>query len=272
LALAAISFWSLRPYLEQAAIGPEASVLLATHATPAETEALRNSLARLATVASTRFFPRDAALADLAARTPADREAIDQLSANPLPDAVVVTFRPGAAPEAIESAAATMRKMPRVDAVELDLGWYRKYRALLRLVVPGAGFLGTAFLIHAVGWMLVAVTLSAPIDPARVQLLWLLGADDRMIRRTPVAAGALTALVAAALALAMTRAGWVWLDSELASIARLYAAQVRLQWPAPIWLAAFLGAAALAGASIGSVRARARLRAIRVESAPSSGS
>ncbi len=207
LGLAAISFWSLRPYVARAAIGPEASVLLAAHAPAAETEALRNSLEQLGTVASARFLSRDAALADLAARTPSDREAIDQLAVNPLPDAIVVTFRPWAAPDAIESTAAAIRKMPRVDAVELDVGWYRKVRALLRLVVPGAGFLGAAFLVHAVGWMLVAVTLSAPIDSGRVQLLWLLGADDRMIRRTPVAAGALTALVAAAVALLVTRAG-----------------------------------------------------------------
>jgi cell division transport system permease protein len=271
LGLAAISFWSLRPYVARAAIGPEASVLLAAHAPAAETEALRNSLEQLGTVASARFLSRDAALADLAARTPSDREAIDQLAVNPLPDAIVVTFRPWAAPDAIESTAAAIRKMPRVDAVELDVGWYRKVRALLRLVVPGAGFLGAAFLVHAVGWMLVAVTLSAPIDSGRVQLLWLLGADDRMIRRTPVAAGALTALVAAAVALLVTRAGWVWLDSELASIARLYAAQVRLRWPAPSWVAGFLGVATLAGALIGSVRARARLRAIRTGAAASTG-
>jgi cell division transport system permease protein len=255
----------------RAAIGLEASVLLAAHAPAAETEALRNSLEQLGTVASARFLSRDAALADLAARTPSDREAIDQLAVNPLPDAIVVTFRPWAAPDAIESTAAAIRKMPRVDAVELDVGWYRKVRALLRLVVPGAGFLGAAFLVHAVGWMLVAVTLSAPIDSGRVQLLWLLGADDRMIRRTPVAAGALTALVAAAVALLVTRAGWVWLDSELASIARLYAAQVRLRWPAPSWVAGFLGVATLAGALIGSVRARARLRAIRTGAAASTG-
>jgi cell division protein FtsX len=159
--------------------------------------------------------------------------------------------------------------MPRVEAVELDVGWYRKFRASLRLVLAGAGFLGAAFLVHAVGWMLVAVTLSAPIGSGRVQLLGLLGADDRMIRRTPVAAGALTALVAAAVALAIARAGWVWLNSELGPVARLYAAQVRLQWPAPSWLAGFLGAAALAGALIGSVRARARLRAIRADAAAS---
>jgi cell division protein FtsX len=265
LLLAAIAIWSLRPYAGRVLIAPQASVMLAASTSSAEADALRRSLAQLAAVASTRFVARDAALADLASRAAADRQAIEQLATNPLPDAVVVTFSADASVDAIESAAAVIGKMPHVDAVELDVGWYRKLRALLRLAVVGAGFLGAAFVLHAVGWLLVAVTLSAPIDSGRVQLLWLLGADDRAVRRTPVAAGALTALVAAALALLVARAGWVWLDTQLVSIMRLYSAQVRLQWPAPNWLAGFVAAATLTGALVGSIRARLGLRAIRAE-------
>jgi cell division transport system permease protein len=267
--LAAISFWSLRPLAEQISIAPEATVVLAAGAGPTEAEALRASLSQLPAIAATRFVPREAALAQIAARTPADRDAIGQLAANPLPDVLVVTFRPQASPDSIEATAAAIRKLARVDGVEVDAGWYRKLRALAGPGVAVCVVAMAAIAVQAVAWLLVAVAVSAPIDARRAQLLWQLGVDDRGVRRAPVAAATLTALAVVAVALAAARAGWRWLDSQLGSIARLYASPARLQWPDPAWLAAFALAMLMAGAVIGSIRARARLRAIRADLASS---
>jgi cell division transport system permease protein len=263
--LAAISFWSLSPLAEQVSIAPEATVALASGVAASEADALRASLSLLPAVGATRFVSRDAALAQIAARTPADRDAIGQLAGNPLPDVLVVTFRPQADPDAIDATAAAIRKMARVDGVEIDLGWYRKFRALARLGAVVAVVVLAAIAIQAVGWLLVAVAVSAPIDARRVQLLWQLGVDDRGVRGVPVAAAALTALAAAVVALAAARAGWRWLNGELGSIARMYASPARLLWPDPAWLAGFALVALVAGATIGSIRARARLRKIRME-------
>jgi cell division transport system permease protein len=261
--LLAIATWSLRPLIEQGSIAPEATVMLAASASPAEVDALRTTLSLLPTVATVRFVSRDAALAQIASRTPADRDAIGQLAANPLPDAVVLKFRPDVTPDAIEATAAAVRKMARVDGVELDLGWYRKLRAVIRVgaAVSMAGM--AALTVHAAGWLLVAVVVSAPIDARRTQLLWLLGADDRAVRRAPVAAAALTALAVAAVALVAARAGWLWLGRELEAVGRLYASSVRLQWPPPTWLAEFTLGVLTVGLLIGSIRARVRLRAVR---------
>jgi len=186
LLLAAIAIWSLRPYAGRVLIAPQASVMLAASTSSAEADALRRSLAQLAAVASTRFVARDAALADLASRAAADRQAIEQLATNPLLDAVVVTFSADASVDAIESAAAVIGKMPHVDAVELDVGWYRASFERCcgwRWSVPGSSVSAFCCCMRWAG-LLVAVTLSAPIDSGRVQLLWLLGADDRAVRRT----------------------------------------------------------------------------------------
>jgi cell division protein FtsX len=263
--LVAIACWSLRPLVEQGPIAPQATVMVAGGANPAEVDALRNSLSLLPSVAATRFVSHDAALAQIASRTPADRDAIGQLAANPLPDVIVLTFRSNSAPDAIESTAGVIRKMAHVDAVELDLGWYRKFRALARVGVAVSLAAIAALVVHAAGWLAVAVTVSAPIDARRAQLLWLLGADDRGVRRAPVAAAALTALAVTAIALLAARAGWMWLDRELGSLGRLYLSAVRLQWPPSAWLAGFGLGTLAAGVLIGSARARARLRAIRRE-------
>ena len=261
--LVAIALWSLGPLAQQASIAPEATVTLAAGAAAAEVDALRTALQQLPAVAATRFVSRDAALAQIAARAPADREAIGQLAANPLPDVVVVTFRPDVVPDAIESTAAAVRKMAHVDAVEVDVGWYRKLRAIARLGAAVAAAAVGALAVHAAGWLIVAVTASAPIDAQRVRLLWLLGADDRSVRRGPVAAAALTALAVAGVALVASRAGGRWLNGELGSLERMYASPVQLQWPPPTWQAGFAVAVLAIGILIGSVRARARLRTIR---------
>jgi cell division transport system permease protein len=261
--LVAIAGWSLRPLVEQSSVAPEVTVVLAAGANPADVDALRNALSLLPAVAAARYVPRDAALAQIAARTPADRDAIGRLIANPLPDVVVLSFRSDTSPDAIESAAAAIKKMARVDAVDVDLGWYRKLWALARIGVAGSVVVAGALLVHAAGWLTVAVALSGPIDARRARLLWLLGADDRAVRRTPVTAGALSALAVAAIALVSARAGWQWLNQELTSVGRLYASAVRLQWPPEQWLAGFALAVLAIGLLIGSVRARLRLRTIR---------
>ena len=265
--LVAIAGWSLRPLVEQSSVAPEVTVVLTAGANPAEVDALRSSLSLLPTVAATKFVSHDAALAQIASRTPADRDAIGQLAANPLPDVIVLTFRSNSAPDAIESTAGAIRKMAHVDAVELDLGWYRKFWALARVGVAVSLAAIAALVVHAAGWLAVAVAVSAPIDARRAQLLWLLGADDRGVRRAPVAAAALTAVAVAAVALVAARVGWLWLDRELGSVGQLYAAAFRLRWPAPAWLAAFVAAMSVAGTVIGSIRARLRLQAIRAGAA-----
>src|SRR6267378_8622874 len=165
--LVAIACWSLRPLVEQGPIAPQATVIVAGGANPAEVDALRNSLSLLPTVAATKFVSHDAALAQIASRTPADRDAIGQLAANPLPDVIVLTFRSNSAPDAVEFTAGAIRKMAHVDAVELDLGWYRKFWALARVGVAVSLAAIAALVVHAAGWLAVALTVSAPIDARR---------------------------------------------------------------------------------------------------------
>jgi cell division transport system permease protein len=261
--LVALIGWNLRPLLDQSSIAPEATVVVASATTAAETDALRSALSLLPAVAAARFVARDAALAQIASRTPADRDAIGQLAANPLPDVVVLSFRADASPAVIDSTAAVIKKMARVDGVELDLGWYRKLWAVAGIGATGLSALAVALLVHAASWLVVAVAVSSPMDPRRVQLLWMLGADDRAVRRAPVAAAALTGLTVAVIALVSVRTGWQWLDRELVSLKRLIVATPSLHWPPTPWVAGFVAATLLAGALIGSIRARLVLRAIR---------
>ena len=256
LLLTAVTVWSLRPLAERSSIAPEATVVLTSGTSSAQIDSLRSAISALAPIAATRFVSSEEALARMAARSVADRDAIGQLAANPLPDSVVLSFRTGASPEAVDSAAAAVRKMPRVESVELDSSWYRKLWALAKIGTTGLLVLGAVLLAQAAAWLAVAVVISGPVDPHGVQLLRLLGADERAVRRGPVAAAATTALIVAALALVSARIGWQWLQGRVVSIGRLYGATAELQWPDPIWLTGFAVALLLAALLLGSFRAR----------------
>jgi cell division protein FtsX len=260
LLLAAAGAQVLRPWIDQGGLPVHATVMLA--AGVADSDALRKSMARLPVVASVSFVSRDAALARLAARSAADRDAIAQLAVNPLPDSYVVEFRADVEAADIESAATAMRKMPRVDGVQLDLGWYRKLRSTLRLAAGGALALAALVAINAFGWLLAVIALCARIDERQVRLLNLLGADQRTLRKPAVVAGALSAFVAAAAAIALARLAWTWLEPRTADLAVQYAQPLRVPWPDPQWLVLGTLVLGLSGAVLASIAAGARLGAI----------
>jgi len=256
LLLTAVMAWSLRPTAERISIAPEATVVLSSGTTAAQVDSLRNALSALAQIAATRFVSSEKALAQVAARSAANRDAIGQLVANPLPDTVVLSFRTGTSPEAVDSTAAAIRKMARVDSVELDSNWYRKLWAMAAIGTVALVALGAALLAQAAAWLTVAIVVSGPVDPHGVQLMRLLGADERAVRRGPVAAAAITSLIVAALALVLARVGWQWLQVRVGSVGRLYGTTVELQWPDPAWLIAFAVALLVVGLVLGSLRAR----------------
>ncbi len=262
IVLAAIVGFSARGLLEQGGIAAQASVLIAANASRPDADALRASLLRLEPVTSATFVSRDAALAQIAARSAADREAIGQLAANPLPDAFTVMFRADAPADLIEACAGTMRKLPHVDAVQLDLSWYRKLRAGLRVARLGTEALLALSLASALGWWMVALALCVRIDAAEVALLRLLGADDRLIRRPAFVAGALTGFAVSLVALCAARFAWIWLDAEVSALAGLYSSTLHLLWPEPPVLAVGAAAMVVASALLAAVGARGGLRAV----------
>jgi cell division protein FtsX len=260
--LGAAAVFGMRPMLEHGGLPVQATALIAAGAGSSEIDALRASLSRIDMVASAAFVSRDAALAQLAARSAADREAIAQLGANPLPDAFVVTFRPDASAEAVDLAAAAIRRLPHVDGVQLDLSWYRKFRAALRLARLGSMALLAFVGISAVGWLLVALSLCIRLDAAQVLLLQLLGAEDRLIRRPVVIAGSITAAACGLVAAGTARFAWIWIDREASGLAALYSSSFRLPWPDLDLLGLSMLALGIGGALLASIGARIRLAAV----------
>jgi cell division transport system permease protein len=112
--------------------------------------------------------------------------ALDALTENPLPAAIVV--RPQLPEASGRTAAVTamveeLRTVPGVDQVQLDTDWVRRFEALLgalrRTVAIAAAVLAVAVL------MIVGNTIRLDIDTRRaeIEVMKLVGGSDAFVRR-----------------------------------------------------------------------------------------
>ncbi len=267
LLLGALAAWRLLPLEVPPWMRAQALVLAGGAEGETDLAATRAALRQVAAVASAEFIGRDAALAELAQRPGLANLGLRELRPNPLPDAFVVVFAPGAAPEVVEAAVVELGKARGVESVHYQADAYRRAVALARLAGRLLALLGAALGGAALLGLALAATLRVRLDPAEIRLLQVLGADPAALRRPYVYAGALTLLAAAGLALWITRAAGEPLDALMGELARQYgfhwSAQVLPPWAG----AAFCLAFALLGALLASAAARVAVRAARADPA-----
>jgi cell division transport system permease protein len=194
---------------------------------------------------------RESALAELARRSGLSGP-LGELKANPLPDVLVVTLANGTPPATIDATAATIRKLPRVDIVQLDSAWFRKLAAIGRTGLIAGSFVGGILLLLVALILIGAVRLLASASSDETRLLRLVGADEGFVSRPYVYIGGLTLMFSAVLAIgAVALILWA-LNPELTELARLYAAQFGLPMlPIPVLVGAVV-IALLVGLFLGS--------------------
>lgn len=205
-------------------------------------------------VKSARLIAREETLARMKASEGLG-DVIEALPKNPFPDAFVITPADDA-PQAMEQLAAELRKLPKIEHVQLDSDWVRRLDALLRI-----GRTAVLLLMLLLGAGLVAVTfntirLQVLSGRAEIEVSRLLGATDAFIRRPFQYHGALLGLLGGLVAWLLVAGTTLWLAAPVAEVASLYRSGFVLQpLSATDSLALLAGAAALGwlGASL-SVR------------------
>lgn len=205
-------------------------------------------------VKSARLIAREETLARMKASEGLG-DVIEALPKNPFPDAFLVTPA-DERPEAMDQLAAELRKLPKIEHVQLDSDWVRRLDALLKI-----GRTGVLLLVLLLGAGLVAVTfntirLQVLSGRAEIEVSRLLGATDAFIRRPFQYHGALLGLLGGLVAWLLVAGITLWLAAPVAEVARLYSSGFVLQpLSATDSIALLAGAAALGwlGASL-SVR------------------
>ena len=196
-------------------------------------------------IKSAQLIPREATLARMKASEGLG-DVIDALPGNPFPDAFVVTPTDDA-PAAMDALADELRKLPKVEHVQLDSDWARRLDALLRV-----GRTGVVLLALLLGVGLVAITfntirLQVMASRAEIELSRLLGATDAFVRRPFHYFGVLLGLLGGGLAWLIVAAATLWLDEPIGELARLYSLDFALRPLALVDSLALLVAAAALG-------------------------
>lgn len=250
----------------QAVPGPllpaaEMSAFVAPGLAQAETKALAGKLGALDGVAAVRFVSRAEAWSEMQKRSK-ELQALPEARFNTLPDVFVVQFSPGVAAATVEAAVAAASKLPRVDSVQADLGWYRRLSTVMRFgsVVLQASLALGALLLAVV--LLGCVSAVATPDTGELRVLDQIGADRDFARRPFVYAGALALGLAALLALGLAAGVRALTTAPMKDLGQAFGFDLVLVLPPWPLAVSFVAAALLAGAVFAYVFAgRAVVRA-----------
>jgi cell division transport system permease protein len=210
-----------------AAPTPQISLFMSLDASRAAANEVEARLKNNPSVKAARFVPREATLARMKSAEGLG-EVIEMLPKNPFPDAFVIDPA-NDAPAAMEALAGELRKLPRVEHVQLDSAWVRRLDALLKL-----GRTGVALLTLLLGVGLVAITfntirLQVLTQRAEIEVSRLLGATDAYIRRPFHYFGILQGLLGGAVAWAIVWLATLWLAGPIGDLAQLYSLDFALR-------------------------------------------
>lgn len=205
---------------------PQISLFMSLDAPRAASEDIGARLQKHPGVRAVRFVPREDTLARM--RTSEGLgDVIDILTKNPFPDAFVIDPSDDS-PAAMEALAKDLKRLPRVEHVQLDSAWVRRLDALLKL-----GRTGVALLAVLLGVGLVAITfntirLQVLTQRQEIEVSRLLGATDAYIRRPFYYFGLLQGLLGGCVAWAIVRLATLWLAGPVGELAQLYSVDFAL--------------------------------------------
>ncbi len=252
--LVAALAWPLHGAWSRLDAPAQAVVFAAPGTAGSDVAALRARIGEQPDVASATLVTRDTALAELTRRAPGG--ALPELKANPLPDAVVVTFVRATPPTAVDTTVAGLRKLPRVDSVQFDGVWYRRWMAGVDAARVAGGAMAVLLGVLAVAGVLGAAQLPSITGRAELRLLALTGAPAADRRRPFMYAGGLIGLAAGLVAGGTVTTVLAAVTQRLAGLQTLGGAV--LDWPqpaSPLWLG-LIGGAGLVGLLVGLIGGR----------------
>lgn len=182
--------------------------------------ALQEQLATRADIAKTRLISPAQALDEFRALS-GYGEALKLLDSNPLP-AVIVVQPADIHPDAVKKLRDALAGLPEVEGADIDLAWVQRLAAILelgqRLLLALAGALAATVLL-VIG---NTIRLGFESRKEEVQVLKLLGATDAFVRRPFLYSGLWTGLAGGVLACVLVAVFFLWLESPVSELTRLY--------------------------------------------------
>jgi cell division transport system permease protein len=153
-------------------------------------------------------------------------QALDHLSANPLPHTLVVRPSPANTSQSMILLQEELGNLPESDVVQVDTEWVQRFHAILDIVkqaiVIGAALLGLAIIV------IIGNTIRLDIQNRReeIEVTKLIGASNAFVRRPFLWSGFWYGLFGGLLALGLVQYGLFLLEQPAARLAGLYQSSV----------------------------------------------
>ena len=177
-------------------------------------------------IKSVDFIARETTLQRMR-QTAGLKEVIDALPNNPFPDALVITPNDESA-EALESLAAELRALPKIDHVQLDSAWIKRLDALLKVGRTFVALLATLLGIGLTAITFNIIRLQVMTMRAEIEVSQLLGATDGYIQRPFLYFGSLLGIFGGLLAWCLVLAATATLRGPINALGELYGTSLSL--------------------------------------------
>ncbi|HNP62913.1 MAG TPA: permease-like cell division protein FtsX [Woeseiaceae bacterium] len=222
------------------------SVYLKKELSVSEAEGLAQLIDQRADVESVTLITADEALAEFKLQS-GFGAALDQLSDNPLPHALVVRPSPGNTTASMILLQEEIGNLPESDLVQVDTEWVQRFHAILDIVrqaiAIGAALLGIAIVV------VIGNTIRLDIENRReeIEVTKLIGASNAFVRRPFLWTGFWYGLLGGTFALLLVEYGLFLLKGPVTRLAGLYQGNITVltldvaESAAIVGIACFLG-------------------------------
>lgn len=156
-------------------------------------------------------------------------DALDLLQENPLPAVIAVKPSRSASDEArLAGLLDRLKALPAVELAQLDLLWVKRLNAILALARQAIRLIAT--LLGLAVLLIIGNTIRLEIQNRRdeIEIIQLIGATHRFIRRPFLYTGLWYGLLGAALAWLLVQSTLLLMDRPVSQLAGLYDSHYRL--------------------------------------------
>lgn len=245
--------YNIRETLQHVEARVEIVAYLSDAATPKAVDALRARISAFPQVRDVTYISREQALEQARHNMGELRPVFSNLDSNPLPASLEVRLQSGQrSADAVRAVADRIKGASIVEQVRYGNDWLDKVFLLRRIAGVATVVLGGAFAVVAALIIGAAVRMAIFARRDEIQIMRLVGATDRFVRRPFVLEGLLTGLLGGLLALALTFASYQVLSDAV----------FHLDWIPPLWIGVGLATGVLLGSISSAIAVRRHLREV----------
>ena len=181
---------------------PQITLYMEQNADEADSAVVKELLAADKRIEKSEFIGKAQGLSELQTSM-GEQDIVSMLDSNPLPDAFVVSPKPGGTPSEMQALRQDLAKLPMVESAQLDTEWMQTLYQIDDFVQKVLAFLSVTL---SVAFVLVAhntIRLQILSRKEEIEITKLLGAPSSFIRRPFLYQAVWQGLLAAGLSLAL---------------------------------------------------------------------